>query len=709
MVSEKTQQASLSGIALPDTNPSKTATALYEFDFVPASQVIGINITYKAVMWSAVPVFGTLNKNVKLMNTNRNVATIILDRHGAVFRRVAPEEDIVLSTAEILFLASYHLDDYGLLSNLQDATRLNMQPANVQDVYGSRTHFPTWVFGSGAEVRAGLECFNDDFDAFAAGFGNIGASLESPACVLKWQLFELSANVREAEPLSGTGIGGSKVSSGVRIMTAENNHGTFRAWDGNKILLQFTSLMVLLKIPTSFIAFVVVTLLGHLSGIYRRTTEHRFNIVEQFSTSAFQAIQNSMLFEHFADASDGDSQTPNALSKTKLQSLLLKIARSSNITMTEEDVCFMTEFCVQSIAGPNEDRINFSQFQEALLRNDAMGLSNAFKMFAQNRKKWPLERAFTPPLFSQIRKSASLDVKVKVMEHETPQGRDEGIPDSSRESEALNEASWVTELRRSHMECELKLEKLAADVQFLQQAHWESQAQQIKGEQMDARPTISTMHGPPGSGCQADARCNETSRDQLEQNVADAAKESNEGISPEDHFLCSQLQRTQEACDQMLQRFNSFMESTQRSLDELKSQAARDEGSLAAKYCKQVEPIPEKKAESHREQSSCEQDMTSNDHMKQLEMELQGFQNRLREFEVKQGSMSLTASPGTDLPDKVSKLEKSIAVILEKLDLSHNNQSSSLLGSGPQESLRRTASRNRGDTGGVAGCLRRNC
>lgn len=143
---------------------------------------------------------------MKLVNANDNVATIMIDQHGAMFRRFEPKQDIVLSTAEILYLAAYHLDEYGLLmSNLQCDSRMNMTPSNVEDVYGNRTHFPTWVFGSGAEVRSRLKCFNDDLDAHSAGYRVIGAFLQIPACVLTWELFATSGKVHETEPVPGTG------------------------------------------------------------------------------------------------------------------------------------------------------------------------------------------------------------------------------------------------------------------------------------------------------------------------------------------------------------------------------------------------------------------------------------------------------------------------------------------------------------------------
>jgi len=81
------------------------------------------------------------------------------------------------------------------------------------------------------------------------------------------------------------------------------------------ILLQFTSALVLLQAPASFIAFVLVTLLGQLSVVYKRTTKHRFDIEKQCSTAAVKLIQNSIMFEQFADTCDGESTIPNAISK----------------------------------------------------------------------------------------------------------------------------------------------------------------------------------------------------------------------------------------------------------------------------------------------------------------------------------------------------------------------------------------------------------
>lgn len=146
-------------------------------------------------------------------------------------------------------------------------------------------------------------------------------------------------------------------------------------------------------------------------------------------------------------------------------------------------------------------------------------------------------------------------------------------------SQALNETSWVTELRRSHMECEMKLDKLAAVVQLLQQSFWESQEQQAKEESMDTYPAKAKVNAPQGSGRQANSRSDQTLGGQVKQNIEDAAKEGNEFISPEELNLSSKLQRTQEACDMMLERFGVFMESTQRSLDELNSRSLEIRGS----------------------------------------------------------------------------------------------------------------------------------
>jgi len=222
LVSARTQKSGLGGVTLPDTSPPSSSFASYDFDFVPASQVVKVNITYKGILSSAVPVFGTLNRGLKLVNTNLNVITIVNDRNGAKFRRFEPREDVVLSAAEILFLASYSLKDNDLLLHLQqDTFRHSLGPTSLQDVTGSRTHFPAWVLASGAEVRSQLECFNDDLDAKAAGHINVGASLNTPVCILRWQLFATSASIREAASASGPGIVGSAESLGIRIMAAE--------------------------------------------------------------------------------------------------------------------------------------------------------------------------------------------------------------------------------------------------------------------------------------------------------------------------------------------------------------------------------------------------------------------------------------------------------------------------------------------------------
>jgi len=249
----------------------------------------------------------------------------------------------------------------------------------------------------------------------------------------------------------------------------------------------------------------------------------------------------------------------------------LKAVRLSNIDVTEADAIFMTDFCVASIAGPSADRILTHQYQEALLCNDALGLRDTLQMFSIGRQRWIPERAATPQLLRitrhqvQSHKSALMDVKVQDGEE-----RAEFAQESKKPSRALDEALWVAELRKSQLECAMKLEKLAEDVQLLQRSLW--QGNQVTDALLELQKPCSG-EGVNLEGLQDIGSPGETSNAHPKENLKNTARSSSDGSLGKLEFAL-QLQNMKVGCHAMQQRMSEFMQSTQELLEELRTKVA---------------------------------------------------------------------------------------------------------------------------------------
>jgi len=218
------------------------------------------NLTFTIHLATAVPSFAfDLNKNVQSISSHRIATTIVFDRTGSVWKRFAPGSDILLSNAEILWVATP--------VGGEDWFRKGVDSWSKYGLFGTPDTLPLWSFMSGCEIGGDLQCFNDDYDMrhFPPDARKPGPSFGTPVCILNFQLYRFQVALDTTfvkTPDAHTEI--RNVGFKIKVTASP---GIFRAWSYAAILNAVVSMIVLMRIPNHAVRFIALHMLGHLSLI----------------------------------------------------------------------------------------------------------------------------------------------------------------------------------------------------------------------------------------------------------------------------------------------------------------------------------------------------------------------------------------------------------------------------------------------------------
>eukprot|EP00931_Biecheleriopsis_adriatica_P017497 TRINITY_DN12539_c0_g1_i3.p1 TRINITY_DN12539_c0_g1~~TRINITY_DN12539_c0_g1_i3.p1 ORF type:complete len:846 (-),score=108.88 TRINITY_DN12539_c0_g1_i3:2-2539(-) len=310
-----------------DTNLSGMESRL-ESVFYPWSGSIQLSVSYRYKLAVEVPWFFGLNQRVADRGSNENSHTLVLDRDGRPFKHFAPAEVVMLSVAELVYIATGDR-----LKSKSNPVHEALRPFEDEELPDSPSRLPEWVYVQGVTVEVRVNCFSDNYDipsaTFSGGFLPKGliASGATPVCLLSvvipkptdWRTDSVRVLDNAAEVYQS-----DIILTSVRIFT-QGGSSHHRVWDLNALMLSFTSALVLLALPVKLVRVIAASGLGRLSRVYRRVIEQPFDLQQQCCRTVMQLMAGHASFSALADENSSGKEQ-NTISKARVRDCLQVLA-----------------------------------------------------------------------------------------------------------------------------------------------------------------------------------------------------------------------------------------------------------------------------------------------------------------------------------------------------------------------------------------------
>jgi len=286
-----------------------------------------------------------------------------------------------------------------------------------ENIHGSPTTLPPWVFFTGADLGGRISCYNDnaDLQSMIAGSEHVEAQLGRPVCVVSMRVYSTdmqTSNSFTKQP----GLVRRKTSIALRLQIAAGS-GRFLVWDYGAIMTHVINLLVLFRLPSAIIRFITLNMLGQLSVIYKKATIHSFDITEQCGAAAVRLTQCVSSFVQLADVQDANAAGKLVISKERLHAQLSQALQCVGDVLDSTELCQLSHYCYEMICGSSSTGlIGMQEYEQACLVNEEIDLKAMSKLFDVNRRHYPGEKLFTP---TSLRRSLHIMESVESQSMET--------------------------------------------------------------------------------------------------------------------------------------------------------------------------------------------------------------------------------------------------------------------------------------------------
>jgi len=488
-------------------------------------------------------------------------------------------EELSLAIQDIVALADKGIYWTSLgMSNDDDPPPANDNPRFIQ--------FPRMLYATGGVIKSKVECFNTDKDVadFAEQFEleqtwPVQAEWRDPLCFLRFEVVAKTLMEYNVEYLPG---GRHFALSHQMMILATQGNSFHRAWDLTSILLNLTSAIVMLSLPTVIIRFLALNCLGELSKIYRNVIVQQFDITEQCGAVAVRLMANSVPFVRLADAvvENGTSGISLRRLKERMMSALhmdggmldeleidrmacfcfhqaLQLSRQKKNPGFGIDLEDCSVKCCRSVDELPDDSevMDCNSFSTAMTRNETMQLDSIVQLFDANRKVPCVERLFTPgSLWAAVRGPGAAEASRNKRSSETVRATTyqtiEEVETRTRVERAENQNARDTLTQWLERE-----ERIQARVQELDEQHESLKAQhetivsEVRQLQNDTRQPDKTLQGSFSDRSQMETWKSEIGKDvrQLQESVrGDVGVASANAIAAFEH----RLRAVEEVCAQ---------------------------------------------------------------------------------------------------------------------------------------------------------------
>lgn len=187
--------------------------------------------------------------------------------------------------------------------------------------------------------------------------------------------------------------------------------GTFEYVNLNRMMLEFTSILVLLGLPKQLVLFLMIYCLGHLSKIYKRVIYEDFPLRQTVAGVITRMIASTSMFTMLSDV-EGEDDDPYAggISKASVKRRLQTILRHRHVQISPQDMEKCVDFCFFMLyKGQNDNEdvqgedevITLDGFTHANCSIEKMNMDHVIALFDFDRSKTFFEQIFTP---SDLRK-----------------------------------------------------------------------------------------------------------------------------------------------------------------------------------------------------------------------------------------------------------------------------------------------------------------
>jgi len=346
----------------------------------------------------AVPMLSRWLNSVQDDTGNETTAqTVLLDSGGRPSKFFPPGSRVVLSIQDVL--AAVH----GF-------------PAHLNVANGE---VPWEVFRDGLELTGHVECYNDAGTLHRVADGKLDSLSigREPICLLTLSYSRCCADMdswfQDADR-------NTIVDRAVTLRTRSTT-SNMKFVDTSKIVVSFTSILVLLALPMKFMRWFITTFLGQLSTLYGRVLEHVFDIQRETATMAILLMSNSVAFLELTDVECDKSQLPG-ISRERMTERMQQVMRQRRQDLDDNEVAAFVDCCYMSLLQDKGDDSTFNKFGQKLLPwhkrctvdkgmkemididtfnghcsfHSPVNLEAAVRLFDKDRQRLWLERIFTP-------------------------------------------------------------------------------------------------------------------------------------------------------------------------------------------------------------------------------------------------------------------------------------------------------------------------
>lgn len=340
----------------------------------------------------------------QLRGTSDQSLTVVCNRDGEKCTEHLPGEKISYTGPQLL--------DFALQL---DSTASSSTKATL----------PGWARVSGAELVVSIECFNDIYELryesltgrTMRGLPDLQAtpSIDVPICILKVDLVSMSSRTQDWQFFGDSVCHREYRGISVRAEVASSN---FRYLDQNGMLLQLTTLLVMLRFAKFMLRHFVTTCLGHLSKIYRRAIFEPFDMVEECCGASTRLMAKSVEFVQLADAEEDGAI---CISRDRMLERLTQGFERRSAILNSMEIRILTMFCLREALRPKRSsmrenlktevknliatklseahygsHINIDVFSRNCSSLEKLSFTHIVKLFDKDRKMSCLERVFTP-------------------------------------------------------------------------------------------------------------------------------------------------------------------------------------------------------------------------------------------------------------------------------------------------------------------------
>lgn len=345
--------------------------------------------------------------------TNSDAITIILDQDGLPVATFQPGEPIELGVTRIL--------NYVGIAKVSDTL-----------ITGGEIIMAANCFGSNEDLNKYLESISH-----GAATSDVEGTLSNPVCTIHFELvaqqYQLDARYTTRSPIPGRKpMEVMSETTGLYFKADPGLAGHAQVLDAGLLVLQITSMMVLLAMPQHITFLIAARFLGPLSTMYRRSIVEPYDVEEQVVSSATALAANIHAFHTLKEADDSDGKGEIKMSAMKaiakeafecrkseldaeeigsLAHFLFHGMRKKTTDSRPRDVpslCCCCDFIPQDLGfrkrgngtgEPGSDLcqgITIDQWNQSRMDGEKVTFEAVAQLFDTDRRRFFLERWYTP-------------------------------------------------------------------------------------------------------------------------------------------------------------------------------------------------------------------------------------------------------------------------------------------------------------------------